>query len=358
MMIGVTVSLLAVTSAPASATTATPPTPALAPATPTASGYFDYTLTPRQSVEGSVRIRNPGTEAASFVLYATDASTSTATGVIYGGFSDPLKATGRWITPATKLITLAAGESQIIPFQVTVPPATAPGDYVAGFSVKNPQAVPQTTTTDNISVALKVSTRVIVAVVVHVPGPAPLTMRFGPPTITALNGAQQVVTLPIEGTGGPLAKPNLVATLSDCANGPALATLRRHLDTFVPRTAIAYSWPLGQRVLTAGCYKISAILTEMGNTVATEASEVQVTEAVAKITLVAAPAGKQPAGAPPVTSPPVAAVALAAVLIVAGAALAVTVVRGRQAKLLRRPESGRRRAGRHSGSKPAGGHAR
>jgi len=261
---------------------ATPPTPVLVPANPGPHGYFEYTLSPGQSTDGSVLVRNPGGAPATFALYPTDATTSTATGVVYGGLADTPRATGSWIHLAANRVVLGPGQAQVVPFHLIVPAGTLPGDHVGGFSAENPVTVHQKGAGGGVS--FNVNTRVVVAVVVHVPGATAVAIQLGKPALVAQNGNQQVITFPMDDTGGLLAKPTLAATLGRCATGPALAALSHHLDTFVPHTAIVYDWPLGQLVLAAGCYRVTGTLTNLGSTLSTVTADIVVTSAEASVT--------------------------------------------------------------------------
>jgi hypothetical protein len=259
-----------------------PPTPVLVPANPGPHGYFEYTLSPGQSTDGSAMVRNPGGAPATFALYPTDATTSTATGAVYGGLADTPRATGSWIHLAAHRVVFGPGQSQVVPFHLIVPAGTPPGDHIGGFSAENPVAVHQNSTGGG--VAFNVNTRVVVAVVVHVPGAAAVAIQLGKPALVAQNGNQQVITFPMNDTGGLLAKPTFAATVGRCATGPALAALSRHLDTFVPRTAIVYNWPLGQLVLAAGCYRVTGTLTNLGSILSTVTADIVVTSAQASVT--------------------------------------------------------------------------
>lgn len=282
------------------ATSPAPPTPVLVPANPGPKGYFEYTLSPGQSTDGSVLVRNPGGAPATFALYPTDAMTSTASGVVYGGLADTPEATGSWIDLATNRVVLAPGQAQAVPFHLIVPAGTLPGDYVGGFSAENPIAVHQNGGGGGGGgVSFNVNTRVVVAVVVHVPGAAAVAIQLGKPALVAQNGNQQVITFPLDDTGGLLAKPTLAATVGPCATGPALATLSRDLDTFVPHTAIVYDWPLGHLVLAAGCYRVTATLTNLGSILSTVTADIVVTPAQASVTPPSGPDSNPHPGAGP-----------------------------------------------------------
>lgn len=278
--------LLAALQPPAaSAASPQPAVPNLIPTNPGPLGYFQPTIPAGGTAGGSVTVANPSSQEATFDVYPVDGLTSDATGVVYSELGAPLSATGTWIHLSAATVTLPPGGSQKVTFSVDVPPTAFPGDHVGGIAAENPSPSSEGASGGHgTGVALKVNTRVVVAVVVSVPGPAGVDIRLGTPAIEAQNGQRQVVTLPMHDVGGLLSKPFLTAGVAPCTGGAALATLSRQLDTFVPHTSIVYEWPLAPRVLPAGCYRVSASLSDQGRTLSDVGSAVRVSQAVARLT--------------------------------------------------------------------------
>jgi hypothetical protein len=236
--------------------------PELEAVQPGPSGFYEYSLAPGKTQAASVVVANPSsTESATFDVYPTDAATSSATGVVYGGLGATPTQMGTWISLATTSVQLGPGQSRSIAFQVAVPTNAQPGDHVGAIASQSPVTTTQSASAQgskSVGFSLQVSTRVVIAVVVHVPGPASPGLTLGAPKIHAENGIRQVVDLPMNGTGRLLIKPHLTATLASCSTGAVLASLDRQLDTFVPGTSIQYEWPLGSTVLSPGCYRVQA----------------------------------------------------------------------------------------------------
>ena len=133
-------------------------------------------------------------------------------------------------------VRLSAKGAVAVKFTVTVPAATAPGDYVAALAAQTPKPKAVAAATSNkAGVSLVTTTRVIVAVVVDVPGPAAPAAHFGPPSIGLQQDVRQVITIPIYDTGNVLMKPYLAGNLRRCSGGPVVLSLAEQLDTFVPR---------------------------------------------------------------------------------------------------------------------------
>jgi hypothetical protein len=267
LALGATVALaaLAVPLPAHAATVATAPaSPELIAQHPGSHGYYEYDLAAGQVQSGAIVVRNPSAGAAEFALDAVDGSTSAATGVIYSSTGVTPSAAGAWISLGAKSMALAAGQSRTVTFRVSVPANAVPGDHSGGISAQSLQTTAEHRTTSDsksVGVALAVSTRLVIAVVVHVAGHAAPGLTLGPPGFRAENGNRQIVDVPMYVTGTVFIKPELTATLRPCNGGAQLARIDRQLDTMVPATAIDYQWSLGTLVLPAGCYTVSVTAT-------------------------------------------------------------------------------------------------
>lgn len=271
-------------------TTSPPPTPGLSPATPTTHGYFEYQAAAGQTIGGTVKVTNPGPGTATFALYPADGLTSPATGVVYSDRRATLATTGTWIRLARPSVTVAPTTTVTVPFQVVIPAGAYPGDHVGAIVAENPAAAGESGgSSSGAGVALKINTRVIVAVVVTVAGPASAALQLGHPGISEESGTRQVVTIPMDDTGQVLFKPRLDVTVTSCSGVPE-GSFDRQLDTFVPRTSIVYQWSLQPKILVAGCYKVTATVFDGTTTLSTAGDQVQVTSAVAAVN----PAGPGP----------------------------------------------------------------
>ena len=217
----------------------------MSPQDPGPHGYFEWTTSAGQAVRGTVTITNPSSTPATFDIYPADAATASGGGVIYSALGGSLHDTGRWIQLDAGTVTLDAGQSHPIGFTVMIPTGTAPGDYLAGVAAQSPST--------------PAATRVVLAVLAHVPGPGSVSFGLGTPTIVTLGKAGQVVRIPINDTGSLLSKPYVTATLHRCGSAAPVSELRRQLDTFVPHTSIAYQWAIGH-LIASGCYQLAATI--------------------------------------------------------------------------------------------------
>lgn len=234
------------------------PAPALHLPHPFPRGYFEYTATPGAVIADTVMVTNVGKAAGVFLLYASDGATSPATGVVYAPHQNPFPdgpggngeyGAGAWIRLSASSTRLVAGASTKLPFSLTVPPGTHPGDWVGSVSAENTVG----TRPGGSGVGLNVVDRTTIAVVIHVPGPVDTTsVVVGTPYITTGAGGQ-ILNIPLEYNGDVLLKPVMHFTITD-AGGHLLARFDGQYDTFMPHTTLLYGYPLGATVLGPGSY--------------------------------------------------------------------------------------------------------
>lgn len=241
-----------------------PAAPGLSPIAAGPHGYFEYTLSPGQSAEPTLTVHDLADAPARYLLYTASASTSPVSGVAYGQPNRKQHGVAAWLSPTLRSISLPPGQAIKQSFHVRVPAGTAPGDYVAALVAGTPARVGNARAiAGSRRVGFLLTTRTIVAVVVHVPGPTAAAARFGAPKVSVQQQRRQLIEIPIHDTGNVLMKPYLTSKLTQCSSGKPLLKLARQLDTFVPHTSIDYPWYLpGGQTLAIGCYQIELSLYE------------------------------------------------------------------------------------------------
>jgi hypothetical protein len=197
--------------------------------------------------------------AGTFNLFPADGLTSQVTGVVYADPSNPFPdgssgngeyGAGTWITLSQPAVQLTPGASTVIGVTVKVPATVAPGDWVGSVSAENP--VPSRSSGQ---FGFNVTTRVTIAVVVHVAGPVNLdAVGLGAPFITVENHTRQILNIPLQYMGDVLVKPFVNLRLLD-ARKRVLFSLDRQLDTFVPHTTLIFPVPLDSTVIDPGNYQ-------------------------------------------------------------------------------------------------------
>ena len=104
---------------------------------------FAYGVDPGTEIDDFVAVSNRGTAKQTFTIYGTDAINQFDTGAfsLLPAAQKPHDV-GSWITTKTAKITVPAGQTAIIPFQVLVPSDATPGDHTGGVIASVTTAAP------------------------------------------------------------------------------------------------------------------------------------------------------------------------------------------------------------------------
>ena len=218
--------------------------------------YFIAVARPGQTYTNSVRIRNLGTRTGTALLYAVDATTGQTSGAVYLDRTKPRVGVGAWITLGARSVTLAPGQSKIVPVTVRVPAGARPGDHLGGIVAEN-EAL--TSASGKGALQIKIRHLTIAAMLVQVPGGARAQMLVSGVKAGGQHGYQYVYAH-LENTGAFATKPTGRVLISD-ASGKQVASRALKLDTFVPGSAIDYPVLLPNRALSPGIYRAKIDLT-------------------------------------------------------------------------------------------------
>ena len=223
-------------------------------------GYIEYQASAGQTITETFTVVNGGQVAGSFNLFAADGLTSQVTGVVYADQANPFPdglsgngeyGAGTWITLSAPSVQLEPGASSVVDMTVRVPATAAPGDWVGSVSAENPVI-----SRSGGQFGFNVTTRVTIAVVVHVTGVVHLqAVNIGTPFITVENRTRQILNVPLQYMGDVLVKPFVNLRLLD-AHQRVLFSIDRQLDTFVPHTTLIYPIPLDSVVIGPGTYQV------------------------------------------------------------------------------------------------------
>ncbi|MHB8452008.1 MAG: WxL protein peptidoglycan domain-containing protein [Mycobacteriales bacterium] len=258
--------------------------PGLRAVHPGPQGYFELDLGPGATTRIAVVVHNFQPVAETYLLYQTDATTSQVTGVQYGQRRTPAVGVGAWLTPAVGTLRLGPGAAEQVSVTVTVPQGVGPGDHVGAIAAQSPN-LPSGSVGGNghgTNVNLITTTRVVIAVVVHVPGPAITALQLGRPSLSTQDGVRQFLAIPMVDTGELLFKPLLTGGVTPCRGGPPVVRIDQQLDTFVPKTAISYAYNLA-RALPAGCYTVHLGVYDAASALSSVTGNVSVTAAQAAV---------------------------------------------------------------------------
>ena len=225
------------------------------PANPLARAYFILSGRPGIVLQNSIVVTNTGTGTGTVSLYAVDAGTGQNSGLIYLQRNAPRTDVGAWIQLSASQVTLTAGQSKAIPFQVLIPGKVRAGQHVGGIVA---ESVQQDTSTKNNKLHITVHSRLVMAVEVNLPGPQV-------EQLTA-NGIQvggsdnyEILEVGLSNTGTTLLKAAGSLQVIDSKDKP-----RQHfslsLDSFLPGTSITYPTYVQKTALGVGTYNAELLL--------------------------------------------------------------------------------------------------
>ncbi|MDQ0800095.1 WxL protein peptidoglycan domain-containing protein [Arthrobacter sp. SLBN-112] len=219
-----------------------------------AGSYFALTMEPGQSRELKVELGNHGTSPIGARTYAADAYS-----IINGGFgakdrdSNP-SGTTSWLSYPGQVLQLPAGQASIRSFTVTVPPGTAPGDYISSLILENDAPIQGSG-----SVALNQIVRQAVAVSIRVPGPLQPAFGFGHAE-HKITAEHSVLDIGIANTGNINLKPAGNLTIHD-HDGKTVAEAPVTLDSIYAHSETKVETTLGGK-LQPGNYTVNISLTD------------------------------------------------------------------------------------------------
>ncbi|MGH2821099.1 MAG: WxL protein peptidoglycan domain-containing protein, partial [Actinomycetota bacterium] len=191
---------------------------------------------PGVKVVQSLALRNDSSKPLALRLAGVDATTGPFGGASYGLENEPAARVGAWISLERTSVTLAPGESEIVDFEVEVPPDADSGEHLAGISVFSPAPDAETEGAGEgeAGAAIHIQTRRIVAMQVNLPGPSqPELVISGVDAAARPDGLY--LEIGMENAGRGLTKGQGFVEIPGEGFQQSF-----DVDTFVPGTSIAY----------------------------------------------------------------------------------------------------------------------
>jgi hypothetical protein len=225
--------------------------------------YFVFDSRPGATVGAAIRVKNEGDRPGSVRLYGVDAVTGETTGAVYRSREEPRRDVGAWISMPVHQLRLAPGQSRVVSFRVRVPAGVSPGQHLGGI-VAEKATLKKTSSRQSGRGTFRINIRnlSILAVQVNVPGTAIEKLRLDGVKPGPAEGFQTLL-IGMRSEGNQLVKGSGSVTVSG-ENGEQLKQARFNVDTFVPRTAIEYPFPVPGEALSAGRYR-AAITVRYGH---------------------------------------------------------------------------------------------
>lgn len=230
---------------------------------PVAKGpYYVFHAKPGQTISGRVRVVNTGSATGSARIYAVDATTGATTGASY--LTDRTRHTdvGAWTRLSVGRVRLRPRQSKVVDFTVRVPRGARSGDHLGGIvadpGVRHGRAVRRNSS----SFRINVRTLTVIAIQATLPGKRAPGMAIQDVTAGGLRGYQQLF-LGLRNTGNVLTKGSGSVVVSNM-DGKRLKSSTFALDTFVPRTQVAFPVLVRGKALSAGTYRAAVTVRYAG----------------------------------------------------------------------------------------------
>jgi len=222
-------------------------------AAPRGLPYFVFDSAPDATVARRVRVINRGDRGGTVRLYGADAVTGATTGAVYRSRTDSRHDVGAWLSLPIHQVTLAPGQSRVVPFKVDVPRGVGSGQHLGGIVAENVRLTRASRRkTGHGSFRVDIRNLSILAVQVNLPGKHVEKLNLTSVTAGPAEGFQTLL-IGMRNEGNRLLKGtgSLVVRGEDADE---LKRMKFNVDTFVPNTQIADPIPVPGEALPAGHY--------------------------------------------------------------------------------------------------------
>ncbi|OIQ83607.1 hypothetical protein GALL_345950 [mine drainage metagenome] len=178
------------------------------------ANFFHLSLYPGAATDATAIVSNHTQAPVTLLTYPVDAQNSPQGTFALASQSEPRAGVGAWVDLGVDQITVPANSDLRVPFRITVPAGTPPGDYAGGLIIQSPPVQGQTSTlAGGTAVRLDVVQRQGVRIYLNVAGTAVKSLDHG-----ALSWQQTgdtvTFTLPVHNTGNTILHPSSTLDLS------------------------------------------------------------------------------------------------------------------------------------------------
>lgn len=171
------------------------------------SDFFHLSLYPGAATDAAAVVSNHTSAPVTLLNYPVDGQTTAQGTFAFASQTDPKKSVGAWVHLNTDHITIPANTDLNVPFRLTVPPGTPPGDYAGGLIIQAPPVQGKTTTVNgDTAVRLDVIQRQGVRIYLNVAGTAVKALTHDNLTWQH-DGDNITFTLPVHNTGNTILHP-------------------------------------------------------------------------------------------------------------------------------------------------------
>jgi hypothetical protein len=149
----------------------------------TESDFFHIALYPGSATDATAVVSNHTASAVTLLTYPVDGASTPQGRFSLASQADPSRGVGAWVHLDSDHITVPAHADLKVPFRLTVPVGTSPGDYAGGLIIQSPEQAGKTVTVGSqTAVQLNIIQRQGVRIYLHVAGTAIRTLQTGPLT--------------------------------------------------------------------------------------------------------------------------------------------------------------------------------
>lgn len=133
------------------------------PDNPRTSSIFVLEAKPGSTLQDGVKIINNSDQQKNIRVYAVDSQHSSDGAFACAQEADKKVQVGNWVKLTKQEVTLAAGESEVIPFKVSLPANVAPGEHNGCIAIQE-SASPKPGSTNGIVLSFRSALRVAITV--------------------------------------------------------------------------------------------------------------------------------------------------------------------------------------------------
>ena len=231
----------------------------------TESDFFHLTVYPGFAIDVTAIVSNHNTAPIVLLDYPVDAHSSAQGTFAMGAQTDKTSDVGSWVhlsTPAS--ITVAAGAEYKIPFRLTVPVGTPPGDYAGAVIIQSPPVIGKTSTVHgDTAVRLDTVQRQGVRIYLTVAGTAVKRLSRGSLS-WARSGDSMTFTLPVHNSGNVTLHPTAELTVHGWF-GLATKIKFPTLEAVLPGATYIFKTQLRHAPLVAVGTASAAVVSEAGS---------------------------------------------------------------------------------------------
>ncbi|TFB56396.1 DUF916 domain-containing protein [Cryobacterium tagatosivorans] len=178
------------------------------------SDFFHLSLYPGAATDATAIVSNHTDTPVTLLTYPVDGQSSPQGTFALAAQTDPRTGIGAWVRLDTAQITVPANSDLKVPFRLSVPANTPPGDYAGGLIIQSPPVEGETSIVGgDTAVRLDVIQRQGVRIYLNVAGTALKSLELGDLSWKQ-TGDTVTFTLPVRNTGNSILHPTATLDLS------------------------------------------------------------------------------------------------------------------------------------------------